>query len=136
MAIEKVYLDPNATTYTDDEIVGKVNTATANITRAGSIEGTAASALDSDDISEGVSNKYDTGAPPASTDELAEGVVNKYDTGAPPTATEIRDDIVGLADDEREIVISRPTSGQKKIYALQGHSDGKTEVEQSDTAES
>lgn len=44
-----------------DEIVGKINSATANITRAGSIEGTAVSALDSDDIREGSINKYDTG---------------------------------------------------------------------------
>jgi len=68
MGIVKDYLDPNAAAYTDDEIVGKVNTATANITRAGSIEGTAASALDSDNISEGTSNKYDTGVPPTATE--------------------------------------------------------------------
>lgn len=116
MAIEKVYLDPNAAAYTDDEIVGKVNTATANITRAGSIEGTAASALDSDDISEGTGNLYDT--------------------GVPPTATETKDAIVAMADDDREIIISRPTTGQKKIYAIQTHTDAKQEIEQSDTAES
>lgn len=136
MAIEKVYLDPNAAAYTDDEIVGKVNTATANVTRAGCIEGTAASALDSDDISEGTGNLYDTGIPPSTTDDLSEGSSNKYDTGAPPTATEMRDGIVGLADDDRGILISRPTTGQKKIYAVQTHSNGKQEIEQSDTAES
>ena len=42
MAIQTEYLDPNAAAYTDDEIVGKVNSASANITRAGSVEGTAA----------------------------------------------------------------------------------------------
>jgi len=136
MAIEKVYLDPNAAAYTDDEIVGKVNTATANITRAGSVEGTAASALDSDDIGEGAVNKYDTGAPPANTDELTEGSANKYDTGVPPTATETKDAIVAMADDDREILITRPTVGQKRIYAVQTHSDGKQEIEQSDTPES
>lgn len=115
MAIEKIYLDPNAAAYTDDEIVGKVNSATANITRAGAIEGTAASALDSDDIAEGATNLYEAGD---------------------MTAAEIRDAIVGLADDAREIVISRPQTGQKKIYAIQTHSDGKQEVEQNDTAES
>lgn len=136
MAIEKVYLDPNAAAYTDDEIVGKVNTATANITRAGSIEGTAASALDSDDIVEGASNKYDTGAPPTDTDDLPEGSSNKYDTGTPPTAAETRDAIVAMADDDRKLIISRPQTGQKKIYAIQTHSDGKQEIEQNDTAES
>lgn len=155
MAIEKIYLDPNAAAYTDDEIVGKVNAATANITRAGSIEGTAASALDSDDISEGAANLYDTGAPPSTTDDLSEGSSNLYDTGVPPSTTddltegstnlyeqgdmtgaEVRDAIVGLADDDREIIISRPQTNQKKIYAIQTHSDGKQEIEQNDTAES
>ena len=116
MAIVKDYLDPNAASYTDDEIVGKVNAATANITRAGSIAGTAASALDSDDIGEGTSNKYDT--------------------GVPLTAVQTKDAIVAMADDDREIVVSRPTIGQFKVYAIQRHTDGKTETERSDTAES
>jgi len=116
MALEKVYLDPNAQSYTDDEIVGKVNSATANITRAGSIEGTAASALDTDDIGEGASNLYDT--------------------GVPPTATETKDAIVAMADLDRDLLISRPVAGQKKIVAIQTHSDGTQEIEQNDTAES
>ncbi len=53
-----------------------------------------------------------------------------------PTGGDMRDAIVALADDDREIVISRPTSGQFKVYAMQRHSDGKSEVERSDTAES
>ena len=116
MAIVKDYLDPNAASYSDDEIVGKVNTATVNITRAGSMEGTAASALDTDDIGEGSSNKYDT--------------------GVPPNANQTKDAIVAMADDDREIVISRPVTNQFKVYAIQRHSDGKTEIERSDTAES
>lgn len=39
----------------------------------------------SDDLTEGTTNKYDTGAPPTTTDELTEGTTNKYDTGVPPT---------------------------------------------------
>lgn len=116
MAVEKVYLDPNAASYTDDEIVGKVNTATANITKAGAIEATALSTVDSDDI--------------------GEGAANKYDTGVPLTAEETKDAIVAMDDDAREIIISRPTIGQKKIYAVQTHSDGKQEIEQNDTPES
>jgi hypothetical protein len=92
MAIEKIYLDPNAAAYAD--------LADLDSVAAAKLAGIAAGAE-----------------------------VN-------PTATAIRDSIVGLADDARKIVISRPTSGQKKIYALQTHSDGKQEIEQSDTAES
>lgn len=141
MAIEKVYLDPNAATYTDDEIVGKVNTATANITRAGSIEGTAASALDSDDIGEGTSNLYDTGVPAtdlADLDSVAASKLGNIEDSATAdqTGAEVRDAIVGLGDNDREILISRPTTGQKKVYAIQTHTDGKQEIEQSDTAES
>ena len=116
MAIVKDYLDPNAASYTDDEIVGKVNAATANITKAGAIESTALSAITSDNI--------------------GEGTTNKYDTGVPLTAVQTKDAIVAMADDDREIVISRPTTGQFKVYAIQRHTDGKSEVERSDTAES
>ena len=114
MAIVKDYLDPNAASYTDDEIVGKVNAATANITKAGAIEATALSAIDTDDIAEGTA---------------------KYDTGVPLTAVQVKDAIVAMDDDDREIVISRPTTGQFKIYAIQRHTDGKSEIERSDTAE-
>ena len=37
MATQSMILDPNAAAYTDDEIVGKINTATAQITRASSV---------------------------------------------------------------------------------------------------
>jgi len=42
MAIQSMSLDPNAAAYTDDEIVGKINSATAAITRE--------SALSQDDL--------------------------------------------------------------------------------------
>ncbi len=41
MAIQSFQLDPNAASYTDDQIVGKVNAATANISRAGAVEAAA-----------------------------------------------------------------------------------------------
>ena len=41
MALVEFELDPNAASYTDDEIVGKVNAASANITRAGAVEAAA-----------------------------------------------------------------------------------------------
>ena len=91
MAIEKVYLDPNATTYAD------------------------LAALDT------TANSKLTGIEANAT--------------ADQTGAEVRDSIVGLADNDRQIVISRPITGQKKIYALQTHSDGKQEIEQNDTAE-
>lgn len=41
MALQTMVLDPNAVVYTDDQIVGKVNAATAQITRAGSVSSAA-----------------------------------------------------------------------------------------------
>lgn len=41
MAIQSMTLDPNAAVYTDDEIVAKVNAASAQITRAGSVSAAA-----------------------------------------------------------------------------------------------
>ena len=41
MAIQSMLLDPNAVAYTDDEIVGKVNAASATISRASSVDAAA-----------------------------------------------------------------------------------------------
>ncbi len=41
-----------------------------------------------DELTEGSTNKYDTGVPPSDTDQLAEGAANKYDTGVPPADLE------------------------------------------------
>lgn len=130
MAIEKVYLDPNATTYTDDQIVGKVNAATANITRASSVEATARP------IETGEVGATELAGEEFTTSEQTKLTGVETDATADQTGTEVKDLIVALADDSREILISRPTTGQKKIYAIQTHSDGKQEIEQNDTAES
>jgi hypothetical protein len=121
MGIQKVYLDPNAQSYTNDQIVDKVNAASHQVTRA--------NAVSADSLQDGTTNKAYT------TIEMTK--LSGIQAGAQvnPTAAQMRDGIVGLADLDRTIVISRPTSGQKKIVAIQTHSDGKTEIEQNDTAE-
>ena len=53
MAIQSMQLDPNAASYTDDEIVGKVNTAAVNITRE--------DAVNADAVFDGTTNKVFTG---------------------------------------------------------------------------
>ncbi|KKM64461.1 hypothetical protein LCGC14_1501150 [marine sediment metagenome] len=132
MAIVEMELDPNAAAYTDDQIVGKVNTATANITRAGSIEGTAASALDTDDIGEGAGNKYDTGAPPATTDALAEGSSNKYDTGVPPT--DLADLDSTAADKLGKAIITNPQATEFTVVSIQRKANGKLGTKYDDVA--
>lgn len=147
MAIQKVYLDPNAAAYTPNEIVGKVNDATANITRANALAEVAlpAETTTFQKVTEAETTKLagiEAGAEvnPADLAELdptANTKLTGIEAGAEvnPTATEVRDQIVGIDDLDRKIVISRPASGQKKIIAIQTHSDGKTEIEQNDTVE-
>jgi hypothetical protein len=50
------------------------------------------------------------------------------------TGAEIRDLIVGLADVDRKIVITTPTTGQFKVVAIQRQADGKFAVKYDDTA--
>jgi len=124
MAIQSMQLDPNAASYTDDEIVGKVNAATANITRAGSIEGTAASALDSDDIGEGSSNLYDTGAPP--TDDEVVTAINNASNSITREAA--------LSQDDLNIVKTAPAGGEYSVKNIHRDSSGKLDIEYDDTA--
>lgn len=49
------------------------------------------------------------------------------------SAIAVRDAILSLPDGDRQIVISRPSSGQKEIVAIQQASDGKIECECIDT---
>jgi len=151
MTKQTVVLDPNAQAYTDDEIVGKVNAAAVNITRANAVESAAVdlSGKDTDDLTEGAGNKYDTGAPPADLEALPDGATRKAMTSTEKTkltgieedakddqsATEIRDAIVGLGDTERKIMITEPISGQFKVVSVQRKADGKVEVAYDDVAE-
>jgi len=117
MGIVKDYLDPNATTYTD----------------LADLDATAAAKLSG--IAEGAEvNPADLAELDATANTKLSGI--EENAKADQTGAEIRDAIVGLTDDDREIVISRPTTGQFKVYAIQRHTDGKTETERSDTAES
>ena len=133
-------LDPNAQAYTDDEIVGKVNTATATITRSGF--------TDSDKITEGSTNKYDTGAPPATLEDLSDGATRKAmsdtektkltgiedDAKDDQTGLEVRDLIVALADLDRKLVITNPQSGEFTVVSVQRKADGKLGTKYDDVA--
>jgi len=127
MAIQSMQLDPNAASYTDDEIVGKVNSATANITRAGSIEGTAASALDSDDIGEGSGNLYDTGEPiPALTDDEVVTAINNASNSITREAA--------LSQDDLNIVKTAPAGGEFSVKNIHRDSAGLLDIEYDDVA--
>ena len=124
MAIQSMQLDPNAQSYTDDEIVGKINSATVAISRSSSIDGAALSAVDSDDIGEGSSNLYDTGAPP--TDDEVVAAINNASTAITREAA--------LSQDDLNIVKSNPAGGEFYVKNIHRDSSGKLDIEYDDTA--
>jgi len=124
MAIVSFQLDPNAASYTDDEIVGKINSATVAISRAAAIDGAALSAVDSDDISEGSSNLYDTGAPP--TDDEVVTAINNASNAITREAA--------LSQDDLNIVKSSPEAGEFYVKNIQRDSSGKLDVDYDNVA--
>ena len=104
MAIQSMQLDPNAAAYTDDEIVGKVNTATAQITRASSVAAAARPIADA----EVTSAKLDTGVAKANLD--------------------------AMADTARGYIKTSPTTGQFKVVSIERDSAGKLKADYDDVA--
>lgn len=151
MAIQEMELDPNAATYTDDEIIGKVNAAAAKINRVDCVESPAIdlSGKDSDDLTEGTANKYDTGAPPADLEALPDGATRKAMTSTEKTKLggveenakddqtggEVRDAIVALPDLERKLIVTDPQSGENKVVSLQRKANTKLGTKYDDQAE-
>lgn len=104
MTIVSMLLDPNAQVYTDNEIVAKVNAATTNITRAGSVEAAARPIADAE----------------VTSAKLNEGVA--------------KTNLDAMTDVARGYVKTSPTAGQFKIIAVERQADGKLKVEYDDVA--
>jgi hypothetical protein len=102
MAIVRILLDPDAVAYTDDEIVGKINNATANITRAGSVEITARPIEDAEIVAT----------------KVAEGVAKA--------------NLDAMVDLERGYIKTNPQMGEYKVTALQVSSNNKLAVDKDD----
>ena len=104
MAIQKMALDPNAAAYTDDEIIAKVNAASAQITRAGSVA---------------------AAARPLGTGEVTSTVL---DVGV------AKANLDAMTDTARGYVKTVPIAGQFKVVSIQRKSDGKLEASYDDVA--
>ena len=98
MTIQSMELDPNAQSYTDDQIVGKVNSASAQITRAGSVAA-AARPLGSGEVT---NTELYAGAAKANLDAMAD-TVRGYIKTAP------------ITNEFKVISISRDADGKAKI---------------------
>lgn len=102
--MQSFQLDPNAQAYTDDQIVGKVNTAAAQITRASSVAAAA----------------RPIGAGEVTSAELAAGVAKA--------------NLDAMADTARGYIKTAPAAGEFKVVNLQRDATGKLDVDYDDVA--
>ena len=114
MAIQSFQLDPNAQSYTDDEIVGKVNAATANITRASSVAAAA----------------RPIAAGEVDTTELAAGAVDNTVLASGIAKANLD----AMADTARGYVKTDPTAGEFRVVSVQRDATGKLDVDYDDVA--
>jgi len=129
MVIQSAKLDPNAQSYTDDEIVGKVNAATTPITRIDAIGGTALGGVDLDDIADSATRLAISDAEVTKLEGIAEGAQPDQ------TGVEVRDLILALSDTERSLVITDPAVGEFKVVSIERDATGKINLKYDDIAE-
>ena len=114
MATQTFQLDPNAASYTDDQIVAKVNAATANITRAGSVSA-AARPIQASEIGD-----TELGSFTVSNTELTAGAAKANLDAMAGTA-------VGY-------VKSTPTTGEFPVLSIQRSAAGELDVDYDNVA--
>ena len=112
MAIQSFQLDPNAQSYTDDDIVGKVNTASANITRAGSVDAAARP------IAAGEVGDTELGAFTVTNSELSAGVAAA--------------NLDAMSDTARGYVQTNPTTGEFPVVSVQRDASGNLDINYDD----
>ena len=114
MVLQIMALDPNAISYTDDQIVGKVNTATAQITRASSVASAARP----------IENLEVTAA------KIAANAVDNTKLAAQAAKANLD----AIADTARGYVKTDPAIGEFTIVAVQRDAAGKLGVKYDDVA--
>ena len=112
MAIQSFQLDPNAAAYTDDQIVGKVNAATANITRTSSVDAAA----------------RPIAAGEVDTTELAAGAVTSTELGA----SAAKANLDAMADTARGYIQTNPQTGEFPVVAIQRDAAGLLDTDYDD----
>ena len=114
MTIASFQLDPNAQALTDNQVVDKINAASNDITRAGSVDPTARpiEALE------------------VGTTELAANAV----TNAKAESTLAKDNLNAMSDTARSYIKTAPVSGEFPIVNVQRDSSGNLDVDYDDVA--
>ncbi|MCZ7404481.1 MAG: hypothetical protein O8C67_06070 [Candidatus Methanoperedens sp.] len=98
MAIQTMVIDPTGTSYTDDEIVAKINAASDNITRASSV---------------------DAAARPIGAGEV---------TSAKVAAGVAKANLDAMADTARGYIKTAPGVGEFPVISVDRNADGKVDV--------
>jgi len=114
MAIQSFQLDPNAASYTDDQIVGKINTASASITRASSVSAAARP------IAAGEVGDTELGSFTVTNTELSAGVAAA--------------NLDAMSDTARGYIQTSPTTGEFPVVSLQRQAGGNLDVSYDDVA--
>ncbi len=138
MAIQQMLLDPNAASYTDDQIVGKVNSATAQITRASSVAAAArpiatgevdATALATGAIKTKLGTEADGDKLVSASLAAAAGVTNaQVATGLAKASLDAMTDLL------RGYIKTSPVTTQFKVVSIQRAADGKLQASYDDVA--
>lgn len=138
MAIQSMQLDPNAATYTDDEIIAKVNAASTQITRASAVAAAARP------IASGEVDATALAAGAIKTKLGAETDGNKLTATELATAAAIasgqiaagvaKANLDAMADTARGYVKTSPIATQFRVIAIERAADGKLKVDYDDVA--
>jgi len=133
MAIVSIQFDPNAVSYSDDEIVGKVNTATATITRANAVSAAArpiaASEITDTHIAAGaiktkLGAETDGNKLVSASLAAAAGIANaQVETG------QAKANLDAMAETARGYIKTAPTTGEFKVIAIQRDAAGLLDVD-------
>ena len=144
MALTSMTLDPNAASYTDDQIVGKVNTASAQITRSASVAAAArplisaevtisiiaANAVSSVAIAANAVSSACIAANAVTASCIAAAAVNSVCLASGVAKVNLD----AMSDITRGYIRTNPVTGQFRVIFIERQADGKEKVEYDDVA--
>ena len=137
MAIVSMQLDPNAVAYTDDQIVGKVNTATAQITRTSSVAAAArpiaAGEVGATEIAAGAIKSKLGGEADGNKLVSASLAAAAAVTNAQIAVGQAKASLDAMTDLTRGYIKTNPAVGEFKVVSIHRQADGKLDVEYEDT---
>jgi hypothetical protein len=124
MAIVSMEIDPTATSYTDDEIVGKVNAATAKVSADQTEDGSTNKVFTGDDETKlgGIEDG-------AKADQTGDEIVTAIDAGSSKIS---RADAIDY--DSLNLIRTGPPAGGFKVKQIDRTDDGKLDIKYDEDA--